>query len=205
MNKKTLLCGLLFCMLMVLPRSYAQEIVADFIIADFDSGEKPNNIGGDFGTWDYDPNDETQFCLMEFSEIDSQPEGDGKSVKLTYDVQSTKPAFNGFWMKLRGVDVSPYNRLRFWVKGDGSATFTSRFKIELKNNLGKRAIYFVKDVTTKWKEYVIDFKQTRAIQDWTQMNEFTVVFSDIVSTYKEGAIYIDNISFLTVKEEVVEE
>ena len=31
-------------------------------------------------------------------------------------------------------------------------------------------------------------------------SEFTIVFSDLVSTYKEGVIYLDDISFLHVKE-----
>jgi len=175
-------------------------IVDELIVADFNSGIKPNNIGGDFGTWDYDPNDDTQSCRMEFSHLDSKRSDRGYSIKLQYDVQSPNPAFNGFWMKLEGIDISVYNLLRFWVKGDKESNFTSRFKVELKNALGNRAVYFVKGISDEWSEVVIDFKKTRAIEDWTNMSEFTVVFSDIVSTYKEGVLYLDDISFLQVKE-----
>ncbi len=180
--------------------AFSQSIVDELVIADFNSGEKPNNIGGDFGTWDYDPNDETQSCIMEFSPVDSKVNDIGYSIQLNYDVQSPNPAFNGFWMKLEGIDLSPYNSLRFWVKGNSEGYFTSRFKVELKNTLGKRAVYFVKGVSDEWSEVVIDFKKTNAIKDWTRMSELTVVFSDLVSTYKEGIIYLDDISFLNIEE-----
>ena len=180
---------------------YSQEILDEFVVADFNSGIKPNNIGGDFGTWDYNPDDDTQSCFMDFSPFDSRLSDGGNSIILNYDVQSPNPAFNGFWMKLEGIDISDFNRLRLWVKGDSEVDFTSRFKVELKNALGKRAIYFVKNITDKWSEIIIDFKKTRAIKDWTNMSEFTVVFSDIVSTYKEGIIFIDDISFVLVEEE----
>lgn len=167
------------------------------VIADFNSGEKPNNIGGEFGTWDYDMHDETQGCVMSFSSVDSQTQDGGHSIQLQYDVQSSNPAFNGFWMKLQGIDVSAFNRLRFYVKGDAAAgQFTSKFKVELKNALGKRAIYIVEGITSEWSEVRIAFKNTRAIKDWTEMTEFTIVFSDLVATYKEGSIFIDDIAFL---------
>ncbi len=123
------------------------------------------------------------------------------AMRLNYDVQSPNPAFNGFWMKLEGYDVTAYNRLRFWVKGDATAGYTSRFKVELKNALGKRAVYLIKNVTSDWREVVIEFKKTRAIKDWTTMSELTVVFSDLVSTFREGVVYIDAISFLSVPED----
>jgi len=105
-------------------------------------------------------------------------------------------------MKLEGIDISSFNRMRFWVKGKKDTRFTSRLKVELKNALGKRAIYFVKGVTDEWNEVVIDFTQTRAISDWTNMTEFTIVFSDLVATHKEGIIFFDDISFLHVKESI---
>ena len=147
----------------------SQLIVDELMVADFNSGIKPNNIGGDFGTWDYDPNDDSQGCIMDFSQEDSQNKENGFSIQLQYDVQSPNPAFNGFWMKLEGIDISSYNLLRFWVRGEPDINFTSRFKVELKNALGKRAIYFVKGVSDEWSEVIIDFKKTRAIKDWTTM------------------------------------
>ena len=36
------------------------------MVADFNSGTKPNNIGGDFGAWIKDPNDPMQGCVESF-------------------------------------------------------------------------------------------------------------------------------------------
>ena len=108
-----LLCA---CAFFLMPfEGSTQEILDELVIADFNSGMKPNNIGGDFGTWDYDPNDNTQTCEMEFSPLNIHTGENGYCLKLAYDVQSPNPAFNGLWMQLEGKDVTRYNRLSFWV------------------------------------------------------------------------------------------
>jgi hypothetical protein len=180
---------------------FAQDIFEEVMVADFNTASQPNNIGGVFGTWDYDPNDDTQSCSMEFFPLNVPTIEEGFSLRLNYDVQSPQAAFNGFWMKLEGIDVSSYNRLRFWMRAAPDADCTARFKVELKNSFGRRAVYLVKDVKNEWQEVFIDFKKTRAIQDWTQLSELTIVFSDLISTYKEGSLCIDNISFVRVREE----
>jgi hypothetical protein len=178
----------------------AEATTQELIIADFNTGSQPNNVGGIFGTWDYDPNDSSQSCTMSLEPLNVPAGEQGFSLRLSYDVESVNPAFNGFWMKLEGVNVTPYNRLRFWVRGDSKSEHTSRFKVELKNMLGKRAVYLVNNVSDVWREVVIDFKKNRAIKDWSELSEFTVVFSDSVATQKKGAIFIDNISFLALEE-----
>ncbi|RKY37641.1 MAG: hypothetical protein DRP73_01430, partial [Candidatus Omnitrophota bacterium] len=42
----------------------AQDVL---VVADFDSGVKPNNVGGDFGAWDKDPMDFSQTCIESFN------------------------------------------------------------------------------------------------------------------------------------------
>ncbi len=42
------------------------DVTPPVLIADFNSGEKPNNLGGDFGAWDRDPNDYTQTATESF-------------------------------------------------------------------------------------------------------------------------------------------
>jgi len=137
---------------------------------------------------------------MTFGPVNLAVREKGFFLRLDYDVESPNPAFNGFWMKLQGVDATSYNRFRFWVRGNPDNNYTSRFKVELKNALGKRAVYLIKNVTDEWREVIIDFKKTRAIQDWKELSELTIVFSDLISDYKEGAIFIDTISFLLIEE-----
>lgn len=173
------------------PAKNANELV----IADFDTGDKPNNIGGDFGGWDKDPNDETQGTKMTFEPDDSLGDPAGYSIRLNYDVDSPNPAYNGFWMKLNGEDVSQYNALKFYVKGDAKVGYTKRIKLELKDMSNKPSPYILSGITDEWKQVSIPLEKFRRITDWKSMNEFVLVFDDISSNPKTGTVFIDQISF----------
>ncbi len=167
----------------------------ELVIADFDTGDKPNNIGGDFGGWDKDPNDESQGTQMSFDTDDSQGDATGYSIRLDYDVDSPNPAYNGFWMKLNGEDATAYNTLNFYVKGDAKAGYTKRFKIELKDMTNKPSAYIVSGVTDQWQKISIPFEKFRRIENWNSLNELVFVFDDINSSPKTGSILLDQITF----------
>ncbi len=163
--------------------------------ADFDTCKKPNNVGGDFGAWNKDPQDFTQGCFDSFIPTIKHGE-EGCSVQIMYDVLSPNPAYNGFWMKLNGIDLAGYNKVSFWVKGDEMRGFTKVFKAELKNNKGQVGKCYVTEATSEWKKIVIPFDKFAGITDFSSMSEFVIVFEDRIATKKEGAIYIDDIAFL---------
>lgn len=175
----------------------SQSVMAarELVVSDFDTGDKPNNIGGDFGGWDKDPNDETQGTQISFEPDDALGDPAGYSIRLDYDVDSPNPAYNGFWMKLNGEDASGYNTLSFYLRGDAESGFTKRVKIELKDMSNKPSPYIVTGLTDQWKKFTIPFEKFRRVNDWTSMNEFVVVFDDINSNPKAGTIYIDHIVF----------
>jgi opacity protein-like surface antigen len=166
----------------------------ELVVADFNTGDKPNNIGGDFGSWDKDPNDETQFTQMAFEPDDATGDPAGYSIRLDYDVDSPNPAYNGFWMKLNGEDGTPYNTLSFFVKGDGEKGFTKRMKIELKDMSNVASPYIVTGITEEWQEVKISFEKFRKVSDWSALNEFVVVFDDINSSPKAGTIFLDHVT-----------
>ena len=163
------------------------------VVADFDTGEKPNNIGGDFGSWDKDPNDETQGCKMSFESEDALGNPSGYAVRFDYDVDSSNPAYNGFWMKLNNLNATEYNTLNFDLKGDAKKGFTKRVKIELKDASGSSP-YIVTGVTDQWQQFSIPFEKFKKIKDWTGLTEFVVVFDDINSNPKTGSIYLDHVT-----------
>lgn len=167
---------------------------SELVISDFDTGDKPNNIGGDFGGWDKDPNDESQGTVMSFEPNDALGDPAGYSIRLDYDVDSPNPAYNGFWMKLNGEDASSYNTLNFYIKGDGVSGYTKRVKIELKDMNNKPSPYIVSGITDSWQKVSIPFEKFRRITDWSALNEFVIVFDDINSNPKTGTILIDQIT-----------
>lgn len=168
----------------------------EILLADtFNKGEKPNRLGGNYGAWNRDPLDPSQGCREEYS-LDNHGPGRGYSVKLTYDVESKNPAYNGFWMKLNEVNLTGYKELHFFMKGDTSAGFTTRLKVELKNNIvGERAEVVVENITADWTHYRIPLSQFATLEDWTKISEFVIVFDDELAIKKTGAIYIDDIYF----------
>jgi len=164
------------------------------LVADFDSGSKPSNIGSDFGAWDKDPADFSQTCTDAFDSVIK--DGDtGFSMKLTYDVDSPNPAYNGFWLKLNDIDASNFRNLTFAVRGDEDAGYTTVFKVELKKTNGEVGKFYVTGVEYVWKEISIPLNQFSGINDVSGLGELVIVFEDAMTTNKEGVIYLDNIRF----------
>ena len=164
------------------------------LIADFNTGQKPNALGGDFGAWDKDPSDPTQSCKISFDKIEAFG-GAGYSLKIDYDVDSPNPAYNGFWMKLEGIDISQYKQLSFFVKGDAVKGFTPQIKLELKNTKAEVGRYLLKNLTDKWQQVSVPLSEFVGLMDPKGMTELVVVFDDMTSTKKVGTVYIDEITF----------
>jgi len=164
------------------------------LVDDFDRGEKPNALGGDFGSWDKDPSDPTQKCTIAFDKANAFG-GAGYSLRLDYDVDSPNPAYNGFWMKLQGTNVSTYKQLSFYVKGDATRGYSTQIKLELKNTKGEVGHFLLKGMTADWQKVSIPLSDFSGLTDLTSMSEFVVVFDDITSMKKVGSIYIDEILF----------
>ena len=166
---------------------------ATLLVDDFNRGEKPNALGGDYGAWNKDESDPTQRCTNSFDKPNAYG-GAGFALRLDYDVDSPNPAYNGFWMKLQGTNVAGYKNLVLYVKGDASRGYTPQIKLELKNGseVGK---YLLKGITDEWQQVSIPLKEFAGITDWKSLTEFVVVFDDLTSTKKVGTIYLDEISF----------
>ncbi len=166
----------------------------EIVIADFDSGDKPNNIGGDFGSWDKDPNDTTQSCVLTFEPDDALGNKAGYSVRLDYDVDSPNPAYNGMWMKLNNLDATAYNTINVYLKGSNEKGFTKRAKIELKDSTMKSSPFILSGITGDWQKFSIPFEKFAKIQNWNALTEFVIVFDDINSNPKSGTVYLDQIT-----------
>jgi len=195
--KSKLILGFTLAVITVMHGVSSPSVMAaenELVIADFNTGDQPSNIGGDFGAWNKDANDETQGTAMSFVSDDALSDPSGYAVRLDYDVDSPNPAYNGFWMKLNNADATAYNSLTFYVKGDSKAGYTKRVKIELKDKTGKPCSYVVADITEQWQKVSIPFLKFRRITDWTALTELVVVFDDVNSRPKKGAIFIDQIT-----------
>jgi hypothetical protein len=164
----------------------------ELMIADFDTGEKPNNIGGDFGAWNKDPTDFTQGCTESFDSVNRYGVK-GFCMKLDYSVDSKNPAYNGFWMNLQNLDATKYDNVAMRVKGDAKIGYTTVFKVELKNAAKQIGRFYVTNVTDQWQDIVIPMKAFKGVTDYSNLTEFVIVFEDRVASNKKGVIYVDDI------------
>lgn len=195
MFKRSIVVAVVLAMLVTLAAavSYAASKSSDeLIIADFNSGEKPNNIGGDFGAWNKDPADFSQGCTESFESANRH--GDtGFAMKIDYSVESKNPAYNGFWMALNNLDGTKYDNLAIWVKGDAKIGYTTVFKVELKNAAKQIGRYYITNVTDQWQEVVIPLSEFKGLTDLSTLTEFVIVFEDRIASNKKGVIYVDDI------------
>jgi len=183
------LISILFSPVKICAKPEANEL----LFANFDSKKQLTNIGSQFGYWDKDPDDPTQSCIIYFSKEHCHGDS-GRSLKIKYDVDSTKTAYNGLWFLLNDLDGSKYRRLVFYVKGDEEEGFTRKFKVELKNDKEK-GTYVVQKIKKNWRKISIPLKHFKGITEFDRLKELIIVFDDTTVTKKEGVIYLDDISF----------
>ena len=164
------------------------------MVADFNSGAKPNNLGGDFGCWIKDPADSMQGCVEAFDAKDRY--GDkGYALRLIYSVASRNPAYGGLWMRLNNLDASKFDALAFRVRGDAGLGYTKTFKVELKDMADQSSHHYVNDVSDQWQDVVIPLSTFEGMANPRKLKELVILFEDTTATAKQGVIYLDDIRF----------
>ena len=165
---------------------------SEVVLADFDHPLTQANLGWTFGTWERDPADPTQSCHLQ---VVTQPRlgASGYSVRLDYDVDSLNAAYNGLWVKvIPPVSLSGFQALRIAIKGDAAKGFTTRVKLELKDE-ERVASYVLEGVESEWVRRRMPLTAFHGIEQLQQVAEFVVVFDDIYATTKVGTIYVDEV------------
>ncbi|MFH1855673.1 MAG: carbohydrate binding domain-containing protein [Candidatus Omnitrophota bacterium] len=162
-------------------------------VVDFDNareGESPDSMS----CWTGNENDADCGCSMTFDNRVKRGKK-GASLRLDYDVSSPNPAYCGFRLKLKEKDLSEYAGIVFWIKGDAAKGYSRRIKFELKNAQGQSDLSLVTRITDKWKQVAVYFDEFKNINDYSNMDEFRIIFDDVVTLPQEGAVYIDDIAF----------
>lgn len=170
-----------------------------FMLYNFDDKSLKNSLYGISGVLNFDEYDREARCLLDFVD-DSDLHYGGSHLRITYDVNSSKPAFNGWWIKLMYADYRKLKALSVAIKGDASYGFSECFKIELKDKEGRMIEALIEGINGDWQTFLIPFEDfTGAVDafDWYNMNELVFVFEDWRFSTKEGRYFVDDIAFLT--------
>ncbi|MDO8525147.1 MAG: hypothetical protein Q7S07_01495, partial [Candidatus Omnitrophota bacterium] len=196
---------LLFSALFIMnaePICAAQEKSSSIIIADFNRDSLNNNLYGESGTWEKNPDDDKQWVSASLDNVVRLGES-GASLKIEYNAASPK-SVNGFWTQLKAFDASKYDHLEFWVKGDERKKFTTTFKIEFKknqklDNAEEETItgsYIVKGVTGNWQKVSIPLNVMNGISDWKDIREMVITLEEARVDSPAGVLYFDDFAFV---------
>lgn len=117
-------------------------------------------------------------------------------VRLEYQIQN----WAAFWIKLQGVNLTPYSRLTFDIKADPQPEIPGQMKIELKRaDATEISVAYVRDITIDWRSMSVplsDFEPTgytAPLSSFTQMEELVFTFESKFGS--AGVVYLDNIAF----------
>jgi hypothetical protein len=171
-----------------------------FVLFDFDDRRPLNSLGGSAGIFDGDPRDQEACCKMDYVK-DDDLHLKGFHLTLTYDVNSSRPAFNGYWIKLNGIDLSNFNAISLNIKGESGSGYSEILKIELKDNT-RKIEYVLDGITDGWEKKILpfsDFEGDLSLLDLRNMDEMVIVFEDWRLQKKEGKYLIDDIEFIPKK------
>ncbi|MCD6423619.1 MAG: hypothetical protein J7L42_05835, partial [Elusimicrobia bacterium] len=95
-----------------------------FTLIDFEK-ENINNFGGICNVWEKDPEDNSEFCQAKIIKR-------GKNSFLRLHYKETPASYNGYYLKLNGADLRPYENFEFRIKSRKN-DIPKILKIELKN------------------------------------------------------------------------
>ncbi len=140
------------------------------------------------------PLDEGQDIKMSIVDEDVFEKEKGKTLKLDYNVDSWEQAKVEFWIDLEQKDLSAFDTLHLYMRGDPEKGCTKNVMLQFMDGDNRIAPYIVTAIQSHWSEFIIPFKRFSRIRDWSHMKEFRIVFDDINSNPKEGTLYIDEIS-----------
>jgi len=171
------------------------------LLHDFDQHKISNNLGRACGSWNAEPEDTRSYASAQI-DVASRHGDTGAGLRLEYHLNPERASQNGFWMKLGKLDMSDYDHLEFWVRGDSAAGFASLFKIELKRRKSDtsremdKASFVVQGITKEWRKISIPLNMMTGITDWKGIDEFVIVFHTRHADCQAGAYSIDEIALV---------
>ena len=118
-----------------------------------------------------------------------------KIVQLDYEVPS---AWAAFWIRLNGANITDYDTLTFYARGDADVGIPPEFKLELKGANNTTNVFYVSGLSEEWRYYEVSLESFLTptgfspICSWEDMGELVFTFESGVSGTK-GRIYLDNI------------
>ena len=100
-----------------------------------------------------------------------------------------------FSLNLKQLNLAKYRALAFKLRKTNPHD-TISLRVEFTNRFSEKSEVYIKDISSKWTDQVIDFKSFAKLNDWEQMKELTFTVEEWNASEKSGIVYLDNIRVL---------
>jgi hypothetical protein len=111
----------------------------------------------------------------------------GCGYRFTFDVKVEQSGWA--WTELKGLDVTDYSYLEFYIKGKEGLEAT---RVYLRDRAGHEKIEVV-EATRDWQQVMIPLSYFTPIVDLTDLSELKFAYE---VGYRKGEVYVDDISFM---------
>lgn len=97
-----------------------------------------------------------------------------------------------FSLNLKQLDLSKYKALLFSARKTNLKDIIS-LRVEFINRFDEKSEVYIRDVSSKWRQYQIDFSRFVRVSNWHQMKSLVFSVEEWNSREKSGIVYLDNI------------
>jgi hypothetical protein len=111
----------------------------------------------------------------------------GCGYRFTVDVEVLQSGWA--WTELKGLDVSDYSYLQFYVKGRDGDEAT---RVYLRDQAGEERLKTI-EATNEWKHVMIPLSYYAPTVDLTDLSEIKFAYEE---GFRQGEVYVDDISFV---------
>ncbi|MCK4828095.1 tetratricopeptide repeat protein [bacterium] len=116
-------------------------------------------------------------------------------LRLACHGHSTDFKTGGYFFKFEKTDLSKFNNLNFYVKGDRWDGFPDDFEIQLQAE-GYLASRGISGITTSWQKITVPLASFKQVAGGSkEIDSLRIIFDASSPGSKEGVIYIDDIFF----------
>ncbi|WP_139558251.1 glucoamylase family protein [Methylotetracoccus oryzae] len=183
------------------PVSAAEQApVKQLVLADFEQpGGRPIAVD-----WQRDP-PESEFGFR--YELTASDRG-GQALRLTYRLPdepskgSAPEQEYSLGQNLMGLDLSAYDQLSFWIKGDDGEGFSPRLTVKFRRAAPKtagaweEASYAIPNVGPDWQQIVIPLKKLKGLKEWRPMAYLLFGLDERKTPVRHGAYLVDDLQLV---------
>jgi hypothetical protein len=114
-------------------------------------------------------------------------------MRLSYNVGEGMPQVKALSITVPSVDVKKFKHMNVSLRGlkDGNPKV---LKIILTNTKEETAVYYLQDLTNRWRDYSLAFEDLN-LTDWEALRDISFVVEAWNADKPSGTVLIDNISF----------